>query len=382
MPAQVKTSPSVSSSQKPRPSTAKDLRPMNSASRLTSREMRQDPASRVRQSSAQRPATPGQQPTSQGRREEVREEGLARHRGAQRDTKPAWMTKGLGIGTTMFGEATGELLKPGLTKSRLEEIERQAPDKVEHDPFGQVFCESSAGRAAVENLDRLDGDHERTNPSASDKIEESADDCQNTGGPDSPLFEHPDLVTCDGTAWACEEIPFLKEANPAGSFSVDFWVKPDDGKGYRSPLTSRDVSPPRGYAFFITNKGLWAFWVGLPAANEWLKAEGPLAKIGQWQRITGTYCPDARSARLFVDGEKVASATAPIFGSKKVMFEPNGSRPMRLGAGATEDRPKFAFAGKINGVRIYGCSLTGSLPEWSSPCNSEDEERPAKRQRQ
>jgi len=77
---------------------------------------------------------------------------LARHRGAQRDTRPAWMTKGLGIGTQMLGEATGELVKPGLTKTELEQIEARGPSH-EPDPFADVFSESSGGREALRKLE-------------------------------------------------------------------------------------------------------------------------------------------------------------------------------------------------------------------------------------
>jgi hypothetical protein len=49
------------------------------------------------------------------------------------------MTKGVGIGTEMLGEATGELMKPGMTRAQLEELEKtplSGPD-----PFGDVFRE-------------------------------------------------------------------------------------------------------------------------------------------------------------------------------------------------------------------------------------------------
>lgn len=72
---------------------------------------------------------------------------LERYRGAQRDNKPAWMTKGLGIGTAILGEATGELMKPGLTKSDLERIEKEGPALGGPDPFGDLFRESKSSSA-------------------------------------------------------------------------------------------------------------------------------------------------------------------------------------------------------------------------------------------
>lgn len=70
-------------------------------------------------------------------------ERLERHTGAARDSRPAWMTKGLGVGAEMFGkQGTGkdELLKPGLTRGDLEELERR-PNDLSSDPFAEVFRE-------------------------------------------------------------------------------------------------------------------------------------------------------------------------------------------------------------------------------------------------
>lgn len=74
---------------------------------------------------------------------------LERHRGAVRDTKPAWMTKGLGVNTDMFGECSGELMKPGMTKTDLEEMEKRGNGGP--DPFGEIF------REITENTNATDG---------------------------------------------------------------------------------------------------------------------------------------------------------------------------------------------------------------------------------
>merc|ERR1719424_1925572 len=49
-------------------------------------------------------------------------ERLERHRGAQRDTRPAWMTKGCGVNKDFFGETKGDLVKPGMTQADLDKI--------------------------------------------------------------------------------------------------------------------------------------------------------------------------------------------------------------------------------------------------------------------
>jgi len=75
-------------------------------------------------------------------------ERVERH-GAQRDSRPAWMTKGCGIGKRMFGEAgqgDDELLKPGMTRGQLEKIEQSKMD--DNDPFADVFREAQGKKAS------------------------------------------------------------------------------------------------------------------------------------------------------------------------------------------------------------------------------------------
>lgn len=86
-------------------------------------------------------------------------ERLDRHKGAERDARPAWMTRGLGIGTCLFGElgqGKNELLKPGMTRGQLEDAEQRTRDlslDVVDDPFADVFREAqglpSAGMRVV-----------------------------------------------------------------------------------------------------------------------------------------------------------------------------------------------------------------------------------------
>lgn len=77
---------------------------------------------------------------------------LERLRGAQRDMKPAWMTKGIGVGTQIFGEAAKagsaeELMKPGLTRADLEAIDKNKGQKLAGpDPFGDFFAEANASK--------------------------------------------------------------------------------------------------------------------------------------------------------------------------------------------------------------------------------------------
>eukprot|EP00971_Amphidinium_carterae_P195565 3880865-Amphidinium_carterae.1 len=61
------------------------------------------------------------------------------------------MTKGFGVGVAILGESTGELVKPGMTKSDLERIESDSKLKPQggHDPFADFFAETSSGATAL-----------------------------------------------------------------------------------------------------------------------------------------------------------------------------------------------------------------------------------------
>eukprot|EP00927_Polykrikos_kofoidii_P002909 TRINITY_DN11161_c0_g1_i1.p1 TRINITY_DN11161_c0_g1~~TRINITY_DN11161_c0_g1_i1.p1 ORF type:complete len:188 (+),score=16.76 TRINITY_DN11161_c0_g1_i1:145-708(+) len=67
---------------------------------------------------------------------------LDRHRGAQRDMRPAWMTKGCGVNKEIFGETRGDLVKPGLTKADLEALEKKVRSD-SPDPLGDFFHDRS-----------------------------------------------------------------------------------------------------------------------------------------------------------------------------------------------------------------------------------------------
>eukprot|EP00397_Hematodinium_sp_SG-2012_P055631 GEMP01068033.1.p1 GENE.GEMP01068033.1~~GEMP01068033.1.p1 ORF type:complete len:150 (+),score=35.35 GEMP01068033.1:66-515(+) len=71
--------------------------------------------------------------------------GLERHGGAKRETKPAWMTKGVGVGQKMFGEPTG-MIKPG------DNAPAQPPPAF--DPMGEVYRSAMAKTKSSEPRSR------------------------------------------------------------------------------------------------------------------------------------------------------------------------------------------------------------------------------------
>merc|ERR1712151_358034 len=59
------------------------------------------------------------------------------------NNQPAWMTRGLGVNTEIFGESKGNLIKPGMYEEDLERIEAMKGNPLGDgpDPFGDVFAE-------------------------------------------------------------------------------------------------------------------------------------------------------------------------------------------------------------------------------------------------
>merc|ERR1719161_2730206 len=77
-----------------------------------------------RPSSGARPSPrPSPSASEKLRQDAVPGERLERHKDAQRDSRPAWMTRGVGVNKEFFGETKGDLVKPGMTKADLERIE-------------------------------------------------------------------------------------------------------------------------------------------------------------------------------------------------------------------------------------------------------------------
>jgi len=66
---------------------------------------------------------------------------LTRHSGAKRDNKPAWMTKGVGVGEQMFGQPVG-IIKPG------DDIPIEPIVDDGTDPMGDVYREGLAKKGS------------------------------------------------------------------------------------------------------------------------------------------------------------------------------------------------------------------------------------------
>jgi len=146
---------------------------------------------------------------------------LERLVGASRDTQPAWMTKGMGIGTEMFGEATGELIKPGVTKKDLEEIEKRGvPDGP--DPFGEVFRESKEDVLASE----VDQEAGSSAVAATEHVDKWIFARARFGDPAEAKRCADELKEIDGTPVTCR----LLEGEEENEFWQALWKKTDEVK--------------------------------------------------------------------------------------------------------------------------------------------------------
>ncbi|MEA3227245.1 MAG: LamG-like jellyroll fold domain-containing protein, partial [Planctomycetota bacterium] len=77
------------------------------------------------------------------------------------------------------------------------------------------------------------------------------------------------------------DIPQSADLNPENEFTVSVWANVDPaGSGHRSPVTSRDDYPQRGYIIYCEPGNTWQFWTG-SADGGWNNAAGPAVALGE-----------------------------------------------------------------------------------------------------
>lgn len=158
-------------------------------------------------------------------------------------------------------------------------------------------------------------------------------------------------VALDGTGTL--EAPYDVASNPAGSFSVEFWMEPSGrSNDFQSLVTSRDA-PAKGYVFYVTPANSAApnqlqFWLG--NGTTWMTVAGPTVQVGGRYHVVGSYNAATAAMVLYVNGVAVGSRGA-------AGFVRNTTRPLRLGAGTTEGIPGLFFKGMLDEVVIYPRAL-------------------------
>ncbi len=160
-----------------------------------------------------------------------------------------------------------------------------------------------------------------------------------TNDPDAAIY-------FDGSSGTRIDVPYAPALNPA-SFSFECWARVTGGAGtYRSPLTSRDDLPTRGYICYAASNDRWEFLTGT-GGDSWDTISGPPVVPGQWTHLVGTF--DGTNKSFYVNGQVVGVAQPTLL--------PNTSKPLRIGAGATENDGAFFFSGGVDEVAIYDHAL-------------------------
>ncbi len=157
------------------------------------------------------------------------------------------------------------------------------------------------------------------------------------------------------------EVPFDASMNPTGDFSVNAWVKVKASNDWQSVVTSRSADTPcgalnnrtKGYMLYIQPDEEWSFWNGRCGVNKWAQINTTEeVNLNTWQMQTVTYDASATMMRLYVDGVLIGNNNSDTLTA-------NSNRPLRIGAGATnEDTPRYWFNGKIDEVAIWSSTLS------------------------
>ncbi|MCX5645798.1 MAG: discoidin domain-containing protein [Phycisphaerae bacterium] len=180
-------------------------------------------------------------------------------------------------------------------------------------------------------------------------FKDSAGSHQGTAFGDAKVVSDPvrgQVLAVDGNGDGVD-IPYSADLNPP-AFTVGLWANPSSaGSDYRSPITSRDDTPQRGYILYVEPGNTWQFWTG--TGTGWDNTAGPAAQLDEWVHVTATLASDQKM--LYLNGRLVAQSTAPL--------SPNTQWPLRIGGGATESTAgNYFFRGLIDEVCLYNRALS------------------------
>ncbi|MEN6575328.1 MAG: LamG-like jellyroll fold domain-containing protein [Phycisphaerales bacterium] len=148
------------------------------------------------------------------------------------------------------------------------------------------------------------------------------------------------------------DIPYSDQLNPADQFSLSLWANADPaGSGHRSPITSRDDAPTRGYIIYVEPGNTWQFWNGTGVGTgTWNTVQGPAVDLGEWTHVAATFSDGNK--KFYINGELVGEGTSA--------FGPNTQQVLRIGGGASEGAGNYFFVGKIDDVAVFDHALTQS----------------------
>ena len=145
------------------------------------------------------------------------------------------------------------------------------------------------------------------------------------------------------------DVPYSPNLNRT-VFTVECWALVRGGSGtFRTPLSSRDDFPARGFGFYAADNNRWQFYTGTSnTAGVWDILEGPAVVTGRWTHLAATVAGNTK--RFYVNGT--------LAGSSTTAFALNTARPLRIGGGANEDLGAYFFNGEVDEVAVYGTALS------------------------
>jgi hypothetical protein len=146
------------------------------------------------------------------------------------------------------------------------------------------------------------------------------------------------------------EVPYAAGLNTA-SYSFSAWFKVAGGAAHRAVISSRDDVPARGYILYVEPGGTVSFWSGTGAG--WHTLTGPVATVGAWYHVAGTYDSTTQTKRLYLNGAQIQQATG-------VLQALNTSRPLRIGAGRNETAGDYWFNGDIDEPAVWNRALSAT----------------------
>ncbi|NEB75403.1 LamG domain-containing protein [Streptomyces sp. SID14478] len=133
---------------------------------------------------------------------------------------------------------------------------------------------------------------------------------------------------------------------PDKAFSVSAWVRPDSVDTDRAVL-SQDGSSTAAFRLGTTvdadGARVWSFGLGEPGAV--VRAQGGRPEAGEWAHLVGVYDPVARTAKLYVNGQQVATAAGAE--------GPTASGDLQLGRALGPDGQGENWEGAIAGVQVW-----------------------------
>lgn len=169
-----------------------------------------------------------------------------------------------------------------------------------------------------------------------------------TGSAGIPGFAAGKAVAFDGTSSQKIDVPWTPVLNGT-TFSVECWAWVAGGEGsYRSPITSRDDGPQRGYIIYAGAENTWQFWTG--TGTGWSTIAGPAVVTGEWAHLVATVTGNTR--QFYVNGVLAGTVSSAL--------SLNMARPLRIGGGSTEGDGNFFFNGTIDEVAYYDSVLSAA----------------------